>query len=875
MSTPILTTKLYIPSPRPQAVVRSRLIQLLNEGLQRKLTLVTAPAGFGKTTLISEWVLACKRPVAWVSLDEGDKDPSPFLTYLVAALQTIDASFGEGILKALEAQQPPPTRTILTTLLNRITTLKEPFALVLDDYHLVSAKPVDEAVTFLIDHLPPQMHLVIVSREDPQLPVARLRAQDQLTELRVADLRFSVWETGEFLNRVMGLDLSGNEIDALEARTEGWIAGLQLAAISMQGHQAPTSFIKSFTGSNNFVLDYLVQEVLNRQPEDVQIFLLRTSILDRMCGPLCDAVLQNQARSGEDTLAYLERINLFIIPLDNERRWYRYHHLFADLLRQRLQQSRSSSATGVDVNELHIRASVWYEDNGLQLEAFHHAAAANDIERAERLIEEQEMPLHFRGAVTVILDWLESLPKPVLNARPSLWWRFASLMLVIGQTAGVEEKLASAEVALQGMEMDEKIRNLVGQIAAARAILALPRYQVDALIRESHRALEYLAPDNFFSLTSAYWTLGFGYLSQGDRIAARQALTEALSLSQVSGSIFFTILATIGLGQIQEADNQLYLAAETYRRILQLAGDQPLQIIYEAHLGLARVLYEWNDLEAAEQHGRQSLALARQYDHAIDRFVICEVFLARLKLAHGDIDTAAAMLSRASQSARQQNFTHRIPEVTAAHVLMLLHQGDVASASRLVRTLKSPLMQVRVLLAQGNIAEALKLLEPLHQHAISKNWADEQLKVMVLRAIAYQMQGKKRQAELMLDEGLLQAESGGFIRLFIDEGPPMKRLLQDVISSGVAPDYAQQVLAAFPRFETSQASQLTLMDQLSEREIEVMRCLAEGLTNQEIADRLYLSLYTVKAHARNIYSKLGVNNRTLAVARARDLGIIP
>jgi LuxR family maltose regulon positive regulatory protein len=875
MPVPILTTKLYIPSPRPQAVIRSRLIQQLNEGLQRKLTLISAPAGFGKTTLISEWIVVCGRPVAWVSLDEGDKDLSRFLTYLVAALRTIDASLEKGMINLLESQQPPPTRTILTTLLNRITTLKGSFALVLDDYHLVSAKLVDEAVTFLIDHLPPQMHLVIVSREDPQLPVARLRAQDQLTELRAADLRFSVWETGEFLNRVMGLALSDNEINALEARTEGWIAGLQLAAISMQGHQAPTSFIKSFTGSNNFVLDYLVQEVLNRQPEDIQTFLLRTSILDRMCGPLCDAVLQNKAGSGEDTLAYLERINLFMIPLDNERRWYRYHHLFADLLRQRLHQRRASSVGGVDANELHVRASVWYEDNGLQIAAFHHAAAANDIERAERLIEEQEMPLHFRGAVTVILGWLETLPKTVLDARPSLWWRFASLMLVVGQTAGVEEKLAAAEAALQGMEMDEKIRNLVGQIAAARAILALPRYHVDVLIRESRRALEYLAPDNFFSLTSAYWTLGFGYLSQGDRIAARQALTEAISLSQVSGSIFFTILATIGLGQIQEAENQLYLAAETYRRVLQMAGDQPLQIIYEAHLGLARVFYEWNDLAAAEQHGRQSLELARQYDQAIDRFVICEVFLARLKIAQGDIDTAAAMLSQTAQLTRQQNFTHRIPEVTAAQVLMLLHQGDVASASRLVQTLKLPLIQVRVLLAQGDVAEALTVLESLHQQATSKGWADEQLKVMVLRAIAYHMQGKKRQAELMLNDVLPQAESGGFIRLFIDEGPPMKRLLQEVVLSGTASDYAQRLLAAFPRFDTSQLTQLTLMDRLSEREIQVMRYLAEGMTNQEIADRLYLSLYTVKAHARNIYSKLGVNNRTLAVARARDLGILP
>src|SRR5229473_493729 len=439
MSTPILATKLYIPPPRPHVVSRPRLLERLNEGLHRKLILISAPAGFGKTTLVSQWLAGGARPAAWLSLDEGENDPARFLTYLVAALQTLAATIGAGVVSALHSPQPPPPASILTALLNDLTTISDQFVLVLDDYHLLDAKAVDQALTYLVEHLPPQMHLVIVTREDPQLPLARLRAQGHLTELRAADLRFTPSEAAGFLNQGMGLNLSAKDISALEMRTEGWIAGLQLAAISMQGHQNTTSFIKSFTGSHHFVLDYLVEEVLQQQSESVQTFLLRTSILDRLCGPLCDAVLLDATASGQATLEYLERANLFIVSLDNERRWYRYHHLFAELLRQRLHQSIASSPGDAEsqVNALHIRASLWYEDHGLEIEAFHHAVAANDVERAERLMEGKGIPLHFRGAVTAILDWLESLPTTVLNARPSLWARYASLLLVNGQTTGV------------------------------------------------------------------------------------------------------------------------------------------------------------------------------------------------------------------------------------------------------------------------------------------------------------------------------------------------------------------------------------------------------------------------------------------------------
>ncbi len=633
----------------------------------------------------------------------------------------------------LQSPQPPASESILTTLINEITAIPDSFVLVLDDYHVIDAKAVGGALTFLLQHLPPQMHLVIATREDPRLPLARLRARNQLTELRAADLRFAASEAAEFLNQVMGLDLAAEDIAALELRTEGWIAGLQLAAISMQGRQDTAGFIRSFTGGHHFVLDYLVEEVLQQQSASVQGLLLRTSILDRMCGPLCDAVLLAPTGSGQVTLQYLERANLFVAPLDNERRWYRYHRLFADLLRQRLQQSGN-------VAEYHVRASLWYEDNGLEIEAFQHAAAANDVERAERLIEGKGIPLQFRGVVTTILDWLASLPKTVLDARPALWVRYARLLMVTGQTTGVEEKL--------------QVR------------------------------------------FTAIWTLGFACLLQGDRAAAARAFAEALSISREAGDTHSAIVATTGLGQVQEMANDLHLAADSYRRVLQLAGDTPQPVVSEAHLSLARVFYEWNDLDTAEQHGQQSLQLARQFDKAIDRFVICEVFLARLRLARGDVAGAAAMLAQTEQSVRQSNFVHRMGEVAAARVLALLRQGSVAAAARLAQAHDLPLSRARVLLAQGNVTAALAALEPLRQQMEARGWQDQRLKVMVLQALAHHVHGEKDRALQLLGEALALAEPGGFVRLFVDEGPPMARLLSAAAAQGMMPGYVGKLLSA-------------------------------------------------------------------------------
>ena len=879
MPAPILATKLYIPPSRRSVVLRPRLVERLNEGLAagNRLTLVSAPAGFGKTTLVSEWVAGCGRPAAWLSLDAGDSDPSRFLTYLIAALQTVAAGIGNGVLALLQSPQPPPLESTLTALLNDVTTIPGDFVLVLDDYHVLDARPVDDALAFLVEHLPPQVHLVIATREDPALPLARLRARSQLTELRAADLRFTPSEAADFLNQVMDLDLSAEEVAALETRTEGWIAGLQLAAISMQGREDVAGFISSFAGSNRFVLDYLLEEVLQRQPERVQTFLLRTSILDRLCGPLCDAVMLDASASGQETLEFLERANLFIVPLDNERRWYRYHHLFAELLRQRLRQSAVSSG-GVD--EDHIRASEWYQASGLEIEAFQHAAAGHDVERAERLIEGNGMPLAFRGALDPILHWLGSLPTTVLDARPSLRVTHAQVLLASGQMADIEARLQAAERALQDAGTDDRSRDLVGRIASLWAMLALTRHDAETIISQSRRALEYLHPDNLPFRTSTVYKLGYAYELQGNRAEARRAYTEAISMSQATGNKVNDIMASIGLGVIQEMDNQLDLAVETFQHAVELAAGLPFPVVCGAHLGLAGVLYQWNDLDAAEQSWQRSVLLARQIANT-DRPVACQVFLARLKLARGDAAGAAAILAEADQAVSQHDFVLQVPEVAAARVLTLLQQGDVAAAAHVAQAHDLPLSQARVHLAQGDPTAALAVLEPYRRRVEERAWADEQLKALVLLAVALDAHGERARAVEVLDEALALAEPGGFIRLFVDEGAPMARLLYEACSRGVHAAYVRQLLAAFPVDGTDEdvppttpAAGTRLAEPLSARELEVLPLIADGLTNQEIAVRLYLSLHTVKAHARNIYAKLGVSSRTQAVAKGRALGLL-
>lgn len=625
--------------------------------------------------------------------------------------------------------------------------------------------------------------------------------------------------------------------------------------------------------------------------------MLRTSILDRLCGPLCDAVLSNGVEevgeqltplpSGQKTLEYLEHSNLFVIPLDNERKWYRYHHLFADLLRKRLHQSITLN-TGADkrgMAEFHILASIWYEESGLEMEAFHHAAIANDTERAARLMEGGGMPLIFRGVITPVMNWLNSLPDAELDAMPSLWIMYASALLIVGQMTGVEHKLQAAEKVLQGIRQDDKTQDLLGHIASIRATLAVSKHDTETIITESRRALKNLHPDNLAVRTATTWTLGYAYQLQGDRNAASKAYTEALYISQMIGHMTITIMATLGLGNIQEADNQLDVAAESYRRVLHLAGNPPLPIACEAHLGLARIMYEWNQLDSAMQHAQQTVQLAKHFEHT-DRVVAGEVVLAKLQLAQGEISNAIAVLAKADQSARQQNFVNQMPHIAAAQILALLHLGNLEDAAQLVQKHDLPISQARVYLAQGNTSSALSVLQPLREQAEAKELKDERLKIMVIQAISLHAQGEKVKASQIIVDALTMAETGGFIRIFVDEGIGMYKLLSElVLHDNTTKVYLGKLLAAFEAKELIMKSELnkahplvhsnkSLIEPLSGRELEVLLLIAQGLSNREISEKLFITLTTVKGHNRNIFDKMQVARRTEAVALARTLGLL-
>ena len=867
--TPILATKLHIPRSPGQIVPRPHLIERLDDSLYRNLTLVSAPAGFGKSTLVSTWAAGCDRPVAWLSLDDDDNDQTRFLSYVIAALQTISPNVGESALVALRSPQPPPTETLVADVLNDIAHVSDSFVLVLDDYHVIDSRPVETAVAFLLEHLPPQMHLVVATREDPQLPLARLRGRGQLSELRVKDLRFTPSEAAAFLEQATGLDLSAEQVATLEARTEGWIAGLQLAALSLRGRAEVGSFVESFSGSHHFVLDYLVEEVLQHQSDRVQAFLLRTSILDQLSGALCDAVLQEPAGSAQATLEELERANLFIVPLDDERRWYRYHHLFADLLRQRLQQSGGQYADAVQ--ELHRRASQWYEAHGQDIEAFRHAAAANDIERAERLIEARRVPLQFRGAGAPVLKWLESLPESALDARPGLWVTYATASFFNGRHVAVEAKLQAAETALERRQPDDRTRDLVGRIAAIRATLAIIQHDGETITAQSRRALEYLDPDNLPIRTSATYTLGYAQQLEGNRTSASQAYTDVIRSAASSGESIYTIAATLGLAQVQEADTELVRASHSYERVLEQVGDPPRGMAGEAHLGLARICYEWNDLAAAEAHGRHCAEVSRQMDRT-DTFVSYAVFVARLRLARGDLPGAVALLDDADAYARQHGFVFRGGEIAAARVLTLLRQGRLPAAAHLAQTHALPVSRARVDVARGDADAALVVLDSWQQQVETAGWTDRRLELLILQALALQAKGNNEDAVQRLLDALELAEPGGYVRSFVDEGVPMCVLLSSAAVATAMPEYTARLLSAFedtlPRPGTS-----PLIEPLSQRELEVLRLIGQGLSNQEIGARLFLALDTVKGHNRKIFGKLQVQRRTEAVARARELGL--
>ena len=871
MSLTVLTTKLYAPPPRPRAVKRSQLLERLDAGADRRLTLVSAPAGFGKTTLVSDWAASRGDSLAWVSLDEADSEPSRFLTYVVSALRNLSDTLGQGVLTALQAQQPPPLDQLMTALINDLVRHGDPITLVLDDYHRIDSKRVDAALAFLLDHAPGHLRLVIVTREDPPLPLGRLRARGQLSELRAADLRFNAVEAADFLNRTMGLTLTDEDIAALEGRTEGWVAGLQLAAISIQDTADPAQLIRAFSGSHQYVLDYLLEEVLNRQDPGVQAFLLRTSVLERFCFELCDACLGTTGADARTTLDSLEQANLFLIPLDTERRWYRYHHLFAELLRQRLRQVETPAA----IADLHRRASFWFSRQGSPMEAFQQAVAAGDIDLATVcIIGGNTLPLHMRGEVWPVLDWLSSLPAEELNKRPVLWVIYASALMMVGQLTKIPPKLEAAELALADAKPNGLIRNLHGHIAAIRAFLAVSQHDVEAMRIQSRRALENLDPNNLPPRLGAQLTLGHAHTLSGNRVEAMRIHVEALSASRDIGYRMTINLAMIGIGNLHRMNNQLEASRETYERLLSEAGDPPWPIFGEAHLGLAWIHYQWNDLPRAEEHLRQALELVEQYENQ-DRTVACDWLGACLAMARHDSRGALARLVRTRQGAQNQGFMFHVPDLIAEECRVRVLLNDCDTAAELAEQSDSPKNRARVALARGDASTALALLETPYQEARDNDWLDLQLAIRVLQALAYHAGQQTSEALACLNEALQLAEPHGFLRLFLDEGPALERLLTEYKSRGHGTGYVDRILAAFKAEAVfTEPADQALKDPLSQRELAVLRLIANGHSNQAVSEQLFLALSTVKGYNQRIFDKLGVKRRTEAVARARELGLV-
>ncbi len=660
MSNLLLSTKLYAPPARAGMVQRTRLNQRLTHGLSGRLTVVCAPAGSGKTTLVSAWAAACPRPVAWLSLDEEDNDVLRLLAYLVAAVQTVVPQVGDGLLEALQSPQPPPVGALLTALVNDIAAEAGPMVLVLDDYHVLETPAVEQALAFWLEHVPAHVHVVLITREAPRLPLARWRVRHVLTEVGAADLRFTPAEAAEFLRVTMGLRLSEHEVAALEARTEGWAAGLQMAALSLQNHPDAGAFIAQFTGGHRHVLDYLVDEVLSRQTDQVQMFLLRSALLDRFCGPLCDAVLGLSAGTGHATLTQLERANLFIVPLDDERRWYRYHHLFGGLLRQHLLRSLPAS----ELTALHLRASRWYASQGLDAEAFEHAVTSGDMDYAAQLVEGDGMPLPFRGVVQPVVRWLGQLPPAALDARPALWVIYAATLLVAGQLSAVEPLVQAAEAALQAAPQDERTRDLIGHVASIRATLAVSQRDGEAAMRYSLRALEHLHPANLTVRTATAWTLGYAHHMRGEAGAAMKAYLEAADTSRRIGHHIILMMATMGVAMLQEEQGRHDLASETYHKVIALASDPPQPVVSGAYLGLARIHAARGAWANAHRLGQEALRLGRQLE-STDQAALCEAFLADLAKRRTDDGGLPVLLD--ALSAREHEVLRLIADGLSNH----------------------------------------------------------------------------------------------------------------------------------------------------------------------------------------------------------------
>jgi LuxR family maltose regulon positive regulatory protein len=898
---PLLASKLHVPRPRTQLVSRPLLVERLQQGLERPLTLVSAPAGFGKTTLLAQWCVQSSTLVAWLSLEVEDNDPTRFLSYLIAALQTLDAQVGTIALAMLRTPQPPSLEAVLAVLTNDLVERDGgDVVLVLDDYHTITAESIQHGMTFLLEHLPPQLHLVLATRADPPLPLAKLRARGLLTEVRTADLRFGAAEAGTFLQTMMGLDLEASAIATLEQRTEGWIAGLQLAALSLQGRTDISEFLAAFSGSHRFVLDYLSEEVLTRQPAAVQQFLLHTCILERLSGPLCDEVMEQE--ESQAMLEALERANLFVVALDDERSWYRYHHLFAEVLHRHLEQAEPAL-----LPVLHRRASAWYEQYELPAEAVQHALAVPDAELAARLIEPIALPLLNQGQISTVLGWLNTLPEALIHTRPRLCMYYAVLLMFTNQLEAAEARVQEAEQGLQERVPAEEARAILGHVLTTRGGIARFSGHIPQAVSLARQALTLLPEAEVIPRMGATVATALAYQVSGDATpAAEQEVAAAVALIRPSGQLFATVNSICLLARLYVLQGKLRQAAATYAQVLQaVPRPEVLHTLYSSlfyYFGLGDLLRECNDLEAAERYLSQGMAHIKE-TLPMEPFVAMLGYsaLARLQQGRGNILAARATLDALAHLAEQRHFPpHLLNQVAAFRAQLELAQGNVAAAISWAEAsgcssedddLIYPregeyLALARVRIAQAHehpaspfLQDVMRLLDRLLQEADAKARVSSVLQILVLRALALEAQGNRTGAHATLERALVLAEPEGYIRLFVDEGASMLVLLRQAYAHSSVSGYVATLLRVFGEQVVSDlpptsARPSTLAEPLTEREREVLGLLLEGASNSEIAGRLVLSVNTVKRHVYNLCGKLGVQSRAQAIIRARDLHLV-
>ncbi|MFC0682784.1 protein kinase [Lysobacter korlensis] len=905
--SPLLGTKLYLPRPQRRAVPRPRLIERLNRGMDSALTLVSAPAGFGKSTLLASWLAAGpaaptgEPSAAWLSLDAGDNDPALFWTYVIAALRTAAPAVGAVSLAMLETRSAP-SQEVLTALLNDLAALERDVVLVLDDYHVLESRDVHDGMAFLLDHMPPRLHLVIASRADPPLPIARLRARGELVEVRAADLRFSPEEASAYLTDVMDLPLTAQDVSTLGSRTEGWIAALQLAALSMQGRDDIAGFVAGFAGDDRYIVDYLVEEVLQSQPQPVRAFLLQTSILTRMNASLCDAVTGRE--NGRAMLEALDRANLFLVPLDDRRRWYRYHHLFAEVLQARLLDEEPG-----EVPALHRRASVWYDEHGEPDAAIQHALDAEDHPLAANLIEAAIPAMGRARREAALREWLERLPVGLFRDRPVLSLGLVGAMLSTGQVEGVEPRLRDAERWLddagsvrdgpdQPVVIDAAdLRRLPGSIAIYRSGQALALGDGAATVVHARRALDLLDEDDHYRRGAAAALQGLALWGSGDLEGAYEGYAQAVSSFRRSGHIADVLGCTVTLADIRLTQGRMSDALASCEQALRLAQEQTDEVrrgIPDMHVAISSILCERGELDAAANHLRRSSEMGDSAGLPKYRYRWRSA-MAQLLQVQGDLGRAEQFLDEAERFfvADMGPIVRPIP---ASKARVWLAQGRVPEATAWVRerglSVEDDLSYLRefehvtlarVLLARSrqqrdprSLAEAVELLHRVLEAAETGGRSGTVLEILVLQAGAHQLGGDIPAALTVLERAIALAEPEGYVRTFVDEGAPMKVLLKAAAGGGVAPEYIRRLLVAFgddhPTGPQRPGAGPILLEPLSEREREVLRLLETDLSGPEIARQLVVSLNTVRTHTKNIYTKLGVNNRRAAVLRAQDLG---